>query len=825
MATKHLPIPETFTCQTLKNGVELTNYIGQGKNGLVYRAIQEIAGHERSVAVKVVPLANLRKGWDKEIKKPHLLGQSIRVVRPEHVETVISPGETTAYVFIVMPWIEGCNLREYAKQFPQSVTHTFCTRIAQELLSLLHALVAKGISHGDIHPGNILVELPSEDRIESVEEFWLTDFGIGNSLNLLNPKDDFVSVAEVLEFLLLIARNRIVAGEGHFACDQIEEVLIQRLRDLDPSTPLYRDAKGMQRGLQERLESRSTRPQSVHRLDDPFDYMSCEQMGQKHELLQNLLRANFPNSPDFLEKGNTVLTGPRGCGKTMVLRSLASKSCVLGQAISAAELDRFGIYYHCTDLFYAFPYSRKAQLDQRFLEGTLQYFSLSLLAETLASIEEIADGDSEVSLSVEVQGDIISWVASCLPVIRIRDRSATGLGDLRAQVGSARLAVKYNMQQQDSVLEQPLLSLDFITTMLHTLCDIVPWLRELPSYVFLDDYSTPRVSAPLQASLNRIIFQRWERTFFKVATESITSLHPYDSEGKLLEEDREYSVIDLGTSFMTARTEDRRRFISEVVNTRFENVEGKRLPPLERLLGDGGASYNEMARLLRSPGGFKYRGLDVVVDMCSGDITHTLRLIRDMVAQAGGVAQLVAADRKQFPIEEAIQNRTILKLGADFLANIEAAPGHGPLIRKIADAFGEIAHWELMHLDSPNQDRKPPAKQAFRIEIREALEFHESETQIQDVYEALLRYGIFIRDATGRSLRSIVVDRLYLRRLLIPIFRLTFSRRDNIGLEVADFKRLLNEPERFKKQELRKRRNKQVGMAHRKLGFEGEQME
>ena len=780
MATQNLPDPSTFINQPLSNGVYLKESVDQGKNGIVYRAIKEIAGYEETLAVKVVPLANLRPGWDAEIQKPHILGQSIRVVRPQHVETITPPGQTTAYVFIVMPWINGCNLRQYTQRFAGSVTHTFCRRVADELLSILHALVARGISHSDIHPGNILVELPSEDRIDNVEELWLTDFGVGNSINALEPKDDFVSVSEVLQFLLPHARKNISSGEGRQACDQLEENLIPRLMDTDPTAPLYRDARGIRRMLHDSLLSRSPGIETTRHLDDPFDYMSCEQMGQKHGLLQQLLNLNLPNFPDFLEKGNSVLTGPRGCGKTMMLKSLASKSLVLGQSSRAADLTRFGIYYRCTDLFFAFPHSQGAKLEQRFLDGTLHYFNMSLLAETLASIEEITNADDEVDLDVATQGEIVSWVAAQLPAVRVRERSATALADLRSQIGSARAEVKQAMQSRHSPFQEPMPGLDFVPTMLTALCAMVPWLSGLPKYVFLDDYSTPRVSEQLQASLNRLIFQRWESTFFKVATESITSLYPYDSAGKLLEEDREYSVIDIGNSFMTAQSDDRRRFISEVVNTRFKAVQGKALPSVEQLLGERRVSYNEMARMLRTPAGFKYRGLDVIVGMCSGDITHTLRLIRDMVAQAGGVAVLAAAGAQQLPIGEAIQHRAVQKLGADFLANIEAAPGCGPAIRKIANAFGEIAHWELTNIDSPNQDQKAP-KQAFRIEIREALEFDESEDDLRTVYESLLRYGVFIRDTTGRSLRSVVVDRLYLRRLLIPIFRLTFSRHDNLG--------------------------------------------
>ena len=150
------------------------------------------------------------------------------------------------------------------------------------------------------------------------------------------------------------------------------------------------------------------------------------------------------------------------------------------------------------------------------------------------------------------------------------------------------------------------------------------------------------------------------------------------------------------------------------------------------------------------------------------------------------------------------QNQAIRKIGADFLNWIESAPKHGNLLRKIAEAFGYVAHWELENLDSKNLDLHPP-KQAFRLEIRSSKSI-ELEDDLRDVYEALIRYGVFIRDVRGKSQRSAVVPRLYLRRLLIPTFNLTFNKRDNVGVEIEEFKLLLSNPEEFKEKMIQKKR-------------------
>jgi hypothetical protein len=54
-----------------------------------------------------------------------------------------------------------------------------------------------------------------------------------------------------------------------------------------------------------------------------------------------------------------------------------------------------------------------------------------------------------------------------------------------------------------------------------------------------------------------------------------------------------------------------------------------------------------------------------------------------------------------------------------------------------------------------------------------------------------------MRDARGKSIRGVVAPRLYLRKLLIPFFKLTPSRRDNIGLDAEDFLKLLDDPRKF----------------------------
>ncbi|MFC1806595.1 hypothetical protein ACFL09_06420 [Planctomycetota bacterium] len=71
------------------------------------------------------------------------------------------------------------------------------------------------------------------------------------------------------------------------------------------------------------------------------------------------------------------------------------------------------------------------------------------------------------------------------------------------------------------------------------------------------------------------------------------------------------------------------------------------------------------------------------------------------------------------------------------------------------------------------------------------------ERVFREIYEDLVRYGVFLRDDRGKSVRGAIIPRLYLRRLLIPFCTLTFSKADNIAMNASDFRTFLLHPQDF----------------------------
>ena len=84
---------------------------------------------------------------------------------------------------------------------------------------------------------------------------------------------------------------------------------------------------------------------------------------------------------------------------------------------------------------------------------------------------------------------------------------------------------------------------------------------------------------------------------------------------------------------------------------------------------------------------------------------------------------------------------------------------------------------------------------AFRIEVTDEFRL---EPLAGEIYRDLIRYGLFMRDARGKSVRGAMVPRLFIRRLLLPYCTLALSKRDSVPLKCAWFSMLLLTPDKFR---------------------------
>lgn len=322
------------------------------------------------------------------------------------------------------------------------------------------------------------------------------------------------------------------------------------------------------------------------------------------------------------------------------------------------------------------------------------------------------------------------------------------------------------------------------------------FLGDRPFFYFIDDYSAPKISEPLQRNLNRLVMHRHADVFFKLSTESPVSFERRDIDDKEYVEEREYELLNLGLRYLKDDGKQVQEFLQDLFSRRFEAVPDFACKSVDELLGDNRRNENETARLLRKRRGWgTLHGIQTVTAMCSGDIHYMIRLVRKMVEDAGG-SEFVNTNPGIPRLPNDGQAKAIRSAAGDFMESIRTLPGRGAELAKIVSAFGNVARSYLLYRDARNQAGSPP-HQASRIEPYEPLDLSKTADQI---LKDLMRFSILLMDPRGKSRRGAVVPRYYLRRYLIPHFNLTFSKRDSLQLENSEIELLLTDPQKFEEQ-------------------------
>lgn len=147
------------------------------------------------------------------------------------------------------------------------------------------------------------------------------------------------------------------------------------------------------------------------------------------------------------------------------------------------------------------------------------------------------------------------------------------------------------------------------------------------------------------------------------------------------------------------------------------------------------------------------------------------------------------------PIKLKDQDAAIKDYSRTFLEHVGGEQEFSSDARGVAKAFGEMAQWKLKNQSSLNETALTPF-QASRLEVYEDSPMEE---EAANLYRLLLRFGIFIQEPRGFGQGETTSRRLYFRRLFLPTFGLSFSRRDCIRLHMRDFMLLLQNPPAAKK--------------------------
>lgn len=791
---------------------KLSRVLGSGKIGTVYLA-ERMGGLKHLLACKIIKEDKLRVGWEKELEKVLQLRGVDNVVQ-YHSHGVAFDSDNRPYAFVMFDYVNGYNLNSFIADHRSELNVPFIESIISTILNVLFACHSQGIIHGDLHAGNILISNPDPRIRNSRRKIFVADFGYGGSHNSINPKDDFQELANITQALLhelkletLNARDRSVYEKLNiFASKRLRDALRTKNSDPDQLIREYDE-------LRQKAEIESAAGMRPDEVKSPGDFLWAEAMGYRKEDWKQLFVPEFLAASDLLTKNNTILTGARGCGKTMSFRRLTVlMDSIIGEKSGVVGEDQFvGFYLNCRDLVDAFPWLPK-RLSVGGEQQLIHFFHLAWLNELCKTMARVDLQEKErhewfdIFLSSEFGaryfpspegGRILPHIRSFLETEKERCRSIS----INTATGTQNW---------------PLAKLDFLDRLQVQLESNVSWISELPLYLFLDDYTTPIISRELQGVLNAIILKRRSAIFFKISTESANSFWPYGKNNKLLEPPHDFKLIDLATESLHQSRDEKSRLLTKIFTPRIDRhppFVGKKLT-LEHVLGKTPFSFNELAWYFRDPklhplsGTTKktvYRGLDIFVGMWTSDIRMMVEVFVDMIRESNGV--LTPTEHR---IPDEVQNRCYKTQGGEFLTFAQSirdpelmrrgnnkkirGEEYGNHLKNIVEAFIKVSKHELAVGNLiDNQGTFSPV-QAFRLEI---LDSFKTTDKARAYHEGLIRYHIFLQDWRGKSQRGMLIPRLYLNRILLPYANLTFSSHDHIRLTNDEFNYLLEEPQKF----------------------------
>lgn len=727
------------------------------------------------------------------------------------------PGPQDKFVCFVSDWIEGNTIQQIASgKAPIPLDpYVICAAI-REVLRAVQFLKSKQLKHDDLHWGNIMVRPKDPALILSESERFdriisIIDMGSLKPITqpTLKSKDDELYLIDLIVNLFNSAfLNRSLAAENPLFFRKLRN-LAKELADEDH---LRHYEQNNAKKLDDLLSAIGKSPSEDSDVAfHPFEAISAEHLADDSVLLE-LFVGTLPWFSQAFAPKPLVLTGPRGCGKSMLFRYMAARSH--DQNVRVEEEDRpsapkfFGVYISCaTHLQNSLMWlGRKPGRIEENASAITTFFGLVVARELFRALANAANNPATQEYFGLDEKNIDNFIDDIKQLFG-QEIESPRLGQKSRALHFADDLDRARIRIQRNLLESRkpfmLLGDSFISDMISRLVEFLPILSFRKIVFLLDDYSSSRVHPGIQSILTKIIFERHPSRYFKISCEKF-GFSPNDIDNVRIDADREYEVIDAGSqaSFdMTGAV--KREFITKLIDRRLEIAkwEGR----TATLLGDSGKMKNDvcLAKHIRTTGSshgrhYYYYGVDHLSRLWSGDIATVLQMVRDIFIRAN------IGQRSTELIPHNVQHDSIVQVSRAFRDRVAGYYPFGERMAQILTAFGNMGREILVNgsLTKAGQPRRLIRIEMTRPESVQLLSLiRDKSVEAELLAKELLRRGVFIEysDSRGKEGVGTETTRWQLRKIYLPSFGMALIRNSYIDVKTVEhFMDLLIDPNKFK---------------------------
>lgn len=675
----------------------------------------------------------------------------------------------------VLEFIDGALLHSYVTGETKA-SAALTAQISADLLRIADEFAARKLNHNDFHDGNIIVQRLSEQKLrqgamDPGHRVYAIDLGSisGDRRSGGQYKSDLHWIGAHIERLAnLLPTNSAPASDLDSRVALELSMLAKSV-----SAAVENQRRPTSNELIKRIET------SFFRTAEPWrpwrEALSLREFGDSYNA-QTLGAWHVPQllvDPDrewqraISSPGPLVVTGMRGCGKTMLLRALQFHARAVRQN---AETDEAVVSRLLADKFAGFFVSAAAFLElkegEKLATGNLlARLAIAYALEVSRSLAHLQDIDSSkvVGRAAGMINDGLLSILEGAPEVQSPDTIQ--------QLERLLVDLLSKANRNDSTIRLAAHPSHAFPALAEQIRLTTPLWANAQVLFLLDDVST-RYVAPkmIQEILSALIFQN-PSCAFKITSETQTLLLSLRSPGGLEHAShlRDFATFDLGAEVNKRLKMRGKKFLCDILDQRGKFFSNHPLQTPEVVLGD--RSLADIASDIVESGPTSktrktvYHGIGALRAICVGDIGSVITIYENILKRAGD----------SLPASAQIQSDVLQELCSRQLYILDRRNGH---LKSIAKSFAKASHELLMQ--SGKKHEKRGLRQYTSIYVRVTAGDQEKQSQL---LRELVDAGVFVFHGGAPRTKTKDSDPIHQFKLT---FRKIFGLADYIGLAERD---------------------------------------
>lgn len=798
----------------------LRDSLGRGFYGAAYTATSGFV--DKLSVIKIVPTL-----FYEHFKKPSFYSEvqmhSELAKHAAHVvgvsdafeETITFEGENSVtlpcYV-TVLEYVPGQLLRGYTELSPKVAS---VCQIAIDLLKLVEELAASQVHHNDLHAENLIVEhlrpeMRRANAIDGTIKVVAIDLGsvADGSKSTLTRDGDLRFIASHIDALLtkLLSNPSDLDDRDYRVALALQSVIntlqaeVHKARIPNPEDLIRHITEAYYRSPQQWQPWNA--PLSLKSFSDHYNAQTLESWNVSKLVVDPGDRWRL----EITKPGPQIVTGMRGCGKTMILRSLDfhARASRRGTEEARQTMDRLA-----SDDFVGLFVSAQRLLDLREeplmnLERRLTRLFVAYSLQATRALLHLRDVHSDAVNPISHQ-ILASAVASFISGAESLEATYS-LDDLETRL--ERLAVQTVRGSTNVKTSQA--PAEIFTHLASQFRQCSSTFHNKTVFFLLDDVSTRYLELEkIETLLSALLFQS-PLCAFKFTSEWQTIELGLRSPGRIhpIRVDRDLTIFDLGADVydkINTLGDNGKEFVSSILKQRANWTTSNRFPEPREVLGDVSleqvareiASSNESSRKKKGV----YRGLTCLANVCVGDIGDVIKLYEEILEKA---------ESSSLPVKSETQSRCFSEMCSRRLYDLNRRANY---FKNHALAFAEAAHDLLVRSFKKSPSRRkvasnrpsipekrstsPRIRQYSLLYVRVTSDDEEAIRHQIDQLRDLIDAGVFV--FAGGSPRSKTKDSNPIQQFVLAyrkIYGLTsfigLADRDRFELSGSDLSNWLN---------------------------------